>query len=269
MHFHRLCHRAHEVLGLTLQVPAGRAAEQRFWNEDVLEVLLTAQAEGKLPRYDAVIVDEAQDFAQGWWDYVEEMLAGEGTGRLVLLYDPRQNIFGRRDEAVPDLPTLVLDQAFRSTQALCRACAGLVGAEIEPAIGAPEGKPPHLERQANGTAALNQLRDRLESLRKDGVRPEQIAILTPHRKANSILAGVESIAGVELVDAPGKQGAVAHSTIAGFKGLEADVVILVDLVPGDERCGPRYLYAAGTRAKHRLYMYQFGDVWRVREVAEA
>jgi hypothetical protein len=44
-------------------------------------------------RFDAVIVDEGQDFKKEWWDLVEGCLSDVHTGRLVIFYDDNQAIY--------------------------------------------------------------------------------------------------------------------------------------------------------------------------------
>jgi hypothetical protein len=259
--FHTLCRDAAQTAGLPFEPPANQGAAE-FWDHTVLEHLLAAHASDQLPQYDAIVVDEAQDIAAAWWGYIETLLRDTATGRLYLLYDPKQNVFGRSEDGMPDYPRLILDLAYRSTRALCRACADLVDADVEPALGMPHGDPPVIETQKQGSGAVKQIRDLVARLvDKDGLAPEQIALLTPHRKENSTLAGLSELAGHPIVDAPGRVGAITHSTIGGFKGLEADVVIVLDLEPGDPRCSLADLYTACTRARHRLYVLQRGEVW--------
>ena len=50
-----------------------------------------------------------------------------------------------------------------------------------------------------------------------------------------------------------------HATISGFKGLEADVIILVDINPNDPRCDRSALYVAASRARHRLFVLGQGE----------
>jgi hypothetical protein len=259
--FHVLCKKAAEDACIPFDPPSGQGSAE-FWDTTVLEHLLAAHANDKLTQYDAIVVDEAQDIAAAWWAYIETLLRDSTRGRMYLLYDPQQNVFGRKPDGMPDYPKLILDLAYRSTRELCRACAELVDTEIEPALGMPRGEPPIIEAQKQGSGAVKQIRDLVTRLlEKDGLAPEQIAMLTPHRRQHSTLAEVSEIAGYPILDAPGRAGAVTHSTIGAFKGLEADVVIVLDLKPDDPRCSLADLYTACTRARHRLYILQQGDVW--------
>ena len=52
-----------------------------------------------------------------------------------------------------------------------------------------------------------------------------------------------------------RAGAILHTTISAFKGLESDVLILADIDPEDSRCDRNARYVAASRAKSRLYVF--------------
>ena len=98
--FHRLCARANFLLNSrNLAVPEDEEQKAAFWDSEAPMLLLQAVEEKKLGPFDAVIVDEGQDFASSWWDVLEEMLAEDG--RMLVFYDPSQRIFKKGDSAPP------------------------------------------------------------------------------------------------------------------------------------------------------------------------
>ncbi len=262
MHFHSLCYRAFKAMGLEFDVPREPEAAAHFFDKVVPETLFDAIAEEKLKPWDAVVVDEAQDFAASWWPLVEELAGGEGSGHLVVLHDPEQNIFARRDDAVPPMAAqLPLIHNLRNTKHIARAVGQLCERPLEPYPLAPEGEPPTLSESRSAAKNVEAVTEMVTKLiEREGLRPDQITILTPHRRANSSLAGVESLGPYPLADKPGERdGKVLHTTIGAFKGLEADVVIMLDVDPRDERCGRRERYVAASRARHRLFVSARGD----------
>jgi len=93
-------------------------------------------------------------------------------------------------------------------------------------------------------------------IQEEGIRPEQIAILTPHTRKNSLLAGLDRIADLPLAADPAdRQGAILHSTIGKFKGLESDILILADIDPEDRRCNANARYTAVSRGRHVLHEF--------------
>src|SRR5690606_28763865 len=67
-------------------------------------------------KYDAVIVDEAQDFADDWWQPVLKALRDEEEGGLYVYSDENQRIFARFGRPPVQLVPLVLDHNLRNTR---------------------------------------------------------------------------------------------------------------------------------------------------------
>lgn len=70
--------------------------------------------------YDAVIIDEGQDFASEWVDGFIGLLHNEEHGIVRFFYDPAQRLYASRngiDNAqVESMPVMVLNRGFRSTK---------------------------------------------------------------------------------------------------------------------------------------------------------
>lgn len=265
-HFHRHGVWAYHTLEREFSPPPkeDKAGSKRFWEEDVPLTMLEALEAGALPRYDAIVVDEGQDFAPGWWETIWESLRDRDQGPLVVFYDPSQEIFGR-DGAVPELPTtLPLRHNFRNTREICRAVQRLGRVDMEPHPDCPEGERVSvhpLESRGKTRDRLTALLDKL--INKQQVQPDLITILTPHSRDNSSLAGLESIGEHPLASDPGdRAGRVLQTTIGGFKGLESEVLILLDIDPSDPRCSRNARYVASSRARQVLHVFARGD-WLV------
>jgi len=258
--FHRLCARAYESLGRPIDVPEGRDAAAHFWCEEPPFVLLEALEEDKARRWDAIVVDEGQDFEPSWWAVLEESLQTPSEGSFVVFCDPAQNIFGRAI-SVPEAPTLRLTRNFRNTRAIGDVVSELGGVKMTPHPRCPRGTAPVVHEQggpARTRRAVAELVKRLVD--KESVRPDQIAVITPHSRKNSALAGVEDLKGVPLSSDPrNRSGAVLHATIGSFKGLESDVVIFADVDPSDPRCSRNARYVAASRARSLLHVFAKGD----------
>ena len=108
--------------------PTGPDA-QAFWREEAPALLL--QALDRLPdeRFDAVIVDEGQDFHGTWWLAVERLLRRPKDDVLWVFFDPRQNIYGGSAWEALGLHTAPLAYNCRNTQRIARYAYGLVQAE--------------------------------------------------------------------------------------------------------------------------------------------
>jgi superfamily I DNA and RNA helicase len=261
--FHRLCSQAHrELHGTGLNVPEDKNAEIRFWAEEAPYVLLDGLASGAIPKFDAVVIDEGQDFAASWWTVLEEALRDKAGGRMLTFFDPAQEIFSRGCH-VPEWPEYALTYNFRNTRRIAEVVCELGRVEMLSFESCPVGEAPEEHEQkspALGCSGIERLvRDLVE---KEKVPIERIAVLTPHKREHSCLAGVSSLAGFEIADKPfDRAGKLLHATIGSFKGLESDVVIFADVDPKDPRCERNARYVAASRARHRLYVFAKGN-WR-------
>ena len=101
--------------------PEGDRTNSDFWETELPE-LMGDLAEGldDKQKYDAVIVDEAQDFADSWWRPVLKALRDEEQGGLYVYSDENQRIFARFGRPPVHLVPLVLDHNLRNTRN--RAC---------------------------------------------------------------------------------------------------------------------------------------------------
>ena len=118
-----------------------------------------------------------------------------------------------------------------------------------------------LAQQKSGRELKKQLDSLVQKLvSQEQVKPEAIALLTPHTRENSCLAEIGEIGGVKISDKfQDREGALLHSSISGFKGLESDVVILLDIDPEDVRCSVNARYVGASRARSYLYVFTLGD----------
>ena len=257
--FHALCRRAFECLEIPFSVPARQdpEASAHFWNETAPLVLLEALDKGKVGPWDAIVVDEGQDFARDWWAVIQECLRDRKGGSLIIFYDPRQEIFGRGCHVPEAGPAISLQCNFRNSRMIFEAMRELVPLEMELHPRCPKGVEVTRHIQKSRSKALDMIGELLKGyLEEAHVRPEQIVIITPHTRENSLLAGVNELAGRPLVEDPAqRQGAILHTTIGKFKGLESDIVILADIDPDDERCNVNARYVALSRGRHALHEF--------------
>ena len=98
----------------------------------------------------------------------------------------------------------------------------------------------------------------LTELLQEGVRPDDVAILTPGAPDHSIAARCSLPVPVTRAQEP---GAVRLSSIAAFKGLESRAVVIVDCT---SYANFRLYYVGVTRAKAKLYILESNSAHRQR-----
>ncbi|MDA0892343.1 MAG: NERD domain-containing protein/DEAD/DEAH box helicase [Proteobacteria bacterium] len=258
-HFHSLCSELCRQAGVEFSPPADPEAQAKFWRNDAAALLWDAIDQLPDLRYDAIIVDEGQDFNGDWWEPIELLNIGGGEGFFYIFYDPVQNLYNSAGAAIPALgKPFQLRKNCRNTLSIIETCSHIIRRDIEPKDGTPKGLETEFVQVARGKETRDQLKHWLQVwLGRGGLKASQIVILSPYSKMNSSLAGVDQIGGSDLTYDLNtwRQGqGVLVSTMRAFKGLEADVVVLIDLPkPGSvAACSVADFYVGSSRAKHVL-----------------
>ncbi len=265
--FHSFCW---DLIGKPPEQLADCAPDSEFWRSGVSERVLEAYtANPDLPRFQNIIVDEAQDFHHSWWNVVELALADGGNARLCAFLDPQQQgVYGQEAAYPADMAEWTLDRNCRNTRRIVGYCSAVLQEEIQSFDLAPLGVVPEIQDAIDDPGArAAAVRVLVDGLLAQQCSPSSIALLSPWKhdnKGNSI-AKLGPFKGLPVCHvreegalAQWKAGkAIIHSTIKSFKGLEADHVIVTDLpVPGKYPVlGQADLFVAASRARHRLYLF--------------
>lgn len=274
--FHSCARRLAKRARIDFDVPSTN--EQEFWDEEVPLIMEQAievfRAQGRAESYDAVVVDEAQDFASDWWVTIESLTRAGRSGRVYAFLDLDQSLRGAaRLPPVPLPARFRLTTNCRNTKAIARSGASLARVEVRLLPGSPSGEAPAVRRAISSTAEAGLVLAEVRQLLQQGIKPNQLALIGPTSRENGSLSRHVDVDGVPLVDDATdwrRGGGVLVTTARSFKGLEADVVIVYGLTGFGTLFTPTDLYVAWTRARHRLFlMCQGGEVRAAVEAALA
>jgi len=233
----------------------------QFWEHDLpLQMAdLAAQLEPG-HRFDSIVVDEAQDFADAWWDPLLAALKDDETGGLYVFTDEGQRVFNRHGSPPVPLVPLVLDHNLRNTRQIANAFQPLVDHPMR-FLG---GEGPAVKFIAcSQHDAMNAGDDEVELLLEEGWRPEDVALLTtgtrhPEQKER------QAAGNTAYWDSFWDADQVFYGHVLGFKGLERRAVVLVvNEQSAFERSRER-LYVGLSRARDQLVVC--GDPDFIREV---
>lgn len=252
--FHGLCDEAAQAAGMDFT--PDKADPAAFWQDRCPEILLEARERIGLT-FDAVLVDEAQDFHPHWWVPVEALLADPDESPFYIFHDPNQNLFDRSARLPFNKPAMKLPFTCRNTRQIAEAVADLSGVPLRAQEPCVEGPPVTRHRCSTDEEERDLVRRLLHDLVVErGLDATRIVILHPHTRKNSCFAGLRRLGNLDLFegDMVAPPNAVRYATIRGFKGLEADCVILCGVRTGDEMCSPADLYTGASRAKHILHV---------------
>ncbi|MDE0660917.1 MAG: NERD domain-containing protein [Gammaproteobacteria bacterium] len=236
----------------------GDTKDPNFWTE-IVPVALEEACErlGPEHKFDAIIVDEGQDFEDLWWDSLDSVFRDAANKACYyVFYDPKQNLFVDS----PSLPDELgqpysLPTNCRNTVRIAAHCASLVGHDNKVRDEAPTGEDPVMvSAQTIGEAfraAGKQVRELCES-GKGGLKPSQAAVLAPAYTERDWPGKFGTIALTKDFDEWRRGEGVLIATWGRFKGLEADAVVIVETPMRNEARETTTRYVARSRAKHWL-----------------
>ncbi len=237
----------------------------RFFRHDLpelgMEYFLSLPEERK---FDGIIIDEGQDFYEEWLLCLEAAL--KENGYFYIFVDPNQNIFGVDSQALKKYPVSKhrLTVNLRNTEQINNLMGSLIGKKT-PRVKLVGGLPVAFFAWNDADEEKRLIQREAGRLVSQGLRPERITILSPHRKSNSSLAGVEKIREWPLISLEDTgQNGIRFATVRSYKGLEADVVFLIGVIEGSPACTIEDIYVGISRARYLLYIFHHKD-WHFPE----
>lgn len=253
--FHELVHQMANQAGLPYAIIDNPEQRARFFREGAAELLLNA-SELLSIRFDTLIVDEAMDFASTWWIALSAL--GKDNFSWYCFYDRQQAIYQHGSTWEPPFAAapMQLETNLRNPQPIGEFAAHIAHYPPPAAFRVESGPEPITLHSADFSVMAIQLRALLNELTlKENIAPEQIVVLSPYRIENEKSAWRTGLSQVKTSSdmATPSIGKIRAGTIQGFKGLEADVVILVGIDANAAKHSD-WLYIGASRARAVLYL---------------
>lgn len=221
--------------------------------EKVLDVVSGYTEENK---YDAIIVDEGQDFSESQLYALIELLRCDESEWLIFT-DRRQDLFKMSSGDTFGAEVIFkLYHNCRNTIHVNSATNSYLGKQpIDSMPGMPDGEyPTVIECSSREVIAM-----KAWELAKQWSTDRGVVILSPYTLDKSSMANSRKGHGLVLSENLAdinKSGTVYFSTIRSFKGIESPAIILIDAdIPLEEECSAfRFedLYVACTRPTARM-----------------
>lgn len=217
--------------------------------------------EKDIKKYDLVVVDEAQDFTEDWAFCSNLVLKDDGS--LYVFYDESQNIFDRSfgDKFMIDNPPFVLRYNIRNTANIYKYTQDKTSLGLDTVANQVEGVSPDYRRLSRRAQVVSFIDSTVNKLvNKESVDPCKITILGNVGFVDSVLGSVSTIGGCPLSSTSDDKKTIRYRTVEEFKGLESDVVILVNHSYVNEpqtELKRAMLYTAMTRARFYLYVIDY------------
>ena len=214
-------------------------------------------------KYDCIIVDEAQDYDLDMGLTIRALLR-PGFTCFYVFSDENQNVFSKdfENSFAIEYPPIILRYNIRNTGRIYENAIKRTGLGRETVASTLLGIEPECFDYKNAgqcKKALTNIVNRLTQ--KEYVSPKSIVILSNQSFDNSVLKG-EELVGQFVIDKDEKKSiisdsAIRFSTVKGFKGMEADIVIYLNHNEKDTSLSTEQLcesYVALTRPRYYLYV---------------
>jgi hypothetical protein len=244
---------------------------EEYFMYDLPIMALDAIDEGKVEKFDKIIIDEGQDLIQDeYLDVIDALLKGGLAGGKWEIYGDFENqaIYSNID--VTEMMKLIDNRGSNAKFRLTLNCRNTkpIGEEVSMISGFKT--PPFLPSKVEGVPVeynfwndqqeeLGKLEQILIKLRESRIPPEQITILSPFKYSNSIISrlDVKKFNLIELEkDTAGlfRKGFLTFSTIQSFKGLENSYIIIADINRLNDDEYKQLLYTGMSRPRAGLTM---------------
>lgn len=255
IHFHGLCKELAKEAGVGFRAFRG---DQREYYDTVLPEMLMDAIDELGPQYDAIIVDEGQDFLDKWWEILFFLLRDQERGIFYVFYDSNQNIY-RRKETLKNLiggEPFILNENCRNTHAIHEVVKAFYHDPASLLCHGPEGRPPEIFYFSTPHEQESLVRKVLHRLTHDEkVAPHHIVLLTTRSPEKTLFHPGRKIGNhilMEKDDTRWRSTNIRVSSVHRFKGLESRVVILTGLEDNDPKWLMPLLYVACSRARTHL-----------------
>ena len=261
------------IINLLATLLSAQNADEYFQlNVPVALLTLLEDSSYPAPTYDALLIDEAQDFHKDWCDCLAHFFTKARRRIIYIFYDDNQNIFMKHKQLpISKLinkhgltPYLYkLRNNIRNTRAIHDYACQQTNLGRTAKSMTMEGLPPR-RIQTNSAAGARKEVGKIvaDLLQNHQMANADIAVITNTAVKRSIFANHKEIGNFKLTDT-GKGTTGKHirlRSIGQFKGLESDIIILVLQLPesnaptGENR--NELLYVGYTRAKFLLYIVE-------------
>lgn len=219
-------------------------------------------------KYDLLVMDEGQDIIKPVYLYSLDSLLRNGfeKGKWAIFYDEKQNIYNPEYADGMEIIEGYACTKFklfvncRNTVQIGTYSSKTSGVEISEFLH-ENGEEVQRISYEDKSDFKQKIKDILKNLRAEKVDLSDVVFLAPKKYSNSILDEV-GIEVNELGDHFDYNSTLPkYATIQGFKGLDAKIVILVDVDNIQDKNFSRFMYIAGTRARTLLYVVASERFW--------
>jgi hypothetical protein len=242
--------------------PGTRTGDVDFWRDKAPELLMEAcDLLGPDRKFDALVVDEGQDFHDLWWTSLEFLFRDPNQKACYYVFlDPNQNLYVKNPSIPGELGVAFeLPVNCRNTVRIAEHCAELVNQTNRVRDDAPIGDAPKFIRAESLHEAFQQAAKHVREWcmpNAGGLKPSQVAVLAPGDSEREWPKDFQTVPTTRDFDHWRRGKGVLLVSWSRFKGLEADAVVIIETASYDDARERANRYVARSRAKHLLTVIQ-------------
>ena len=259
-HFHGLCQKVIEDTGEKFEID--NRDIDKFWDLTCPQTL-SEKLEFYRNRYDALIIDEFQDFNGEWVDVATKLLKDKENGTFYAFTDEDQNIFIRNTSGYKFGAEISLGCNMRNNPSIVNWINKFCKTKMVPFKELSLGPEPQIITTESDKDEIQKISKVIKQLtEKTSLKSKHIIILGKYSFKNSIFSKVKRIGNFTMSENPiwsGNENEIRYSSIYRFKGLETECAILsgFNLEPRHDIKEDilKVLYSATSRAKVYLLVF--------------
>lgn len=216
--------------------------------------------------FDALVIDEGQDFENSWLDTALLLLKNPEKDIVRFFYDSNQTIYKDRpvlgNEVFGAMPVMVLKRGFRSTKKILNWVYENTDIRIPCYEDTVIGRDVDVRVYTKPEEQVELLRKEVARLKKKGVDSKDILVVSLRSRYHSGLADLNDDE-FQWSDVRDSLNSMTINMVSAYryKGLDKRVVILTDLEPskndpGAPHSNAHLILVGATRAKDHLVVFR-------------
>ncbi|MDC0347211.1 NERD domain-containing protein [Planctomycetota bacterium] len=260
--FHQFCqHCVKKCIEKGKPDPLARAKveypHENYWSIQLpLAAFYGIEEIGDELQFDAIVVDEGQDFGEEYWLPIEMALISSSESWLYVFYDENQRLYSRVSSfPIPESETFLLTKNCRNSKPVHDLAYRYYDGDSVDDSGIDGNAPERLEAQSLESQSKKISREITRLIHLEGVSPESIAVLVTGTQKEEFY----DLLLQEPLPRPAKwsreehfkNGSVLLDTVKRFKGLERDVIFL--WIEEAAALDTSQMYVGISRARSILY----------------
>lgn len=260
-HFHDLCIKWNQD---SLFSESNIIKNNEYWTH-LLPAQLEKAIEIKNIYYDAIIVDEGQDFLNHWWKNIVSLL-NTNYSNFYIFYDENQKLYSdiQNEFPIKEKPFYLGKNVRNSLNIFSIAKQFYISKEECECLN-PEGLPVSFYERPDNAIDMEKLLVNIiqKLIVEEKIPGRDIVLLSGRSKEKSFLSSISSLGNFNLTNDPHKTNqALFYDSIWRFKGLEKNFVILIEIdeLFQDQTSFKESLYVGMTRAKVGLHIVTTQDI---------